>query len=386
MSILNPGALMASKKELNSLVGQCFLVGFNGYSVPPEFKKFALDSYLGGTIYFKRNVQSPAQLAELSNELQYSCRVKDCPPLFISIDHEGGKINRLVKPFTKFPGNENLGEMGSPKVGFEFGVIIAKEIKAVGINVNFAPVVDVLTNKDNNLIKTRAFSSDPEVCARLASAVCRGMQKMGVIPVAKHYPGHGDTKEDSHFVLPRVNKSLAELEKIELLPFRRVIRSRVEGIMTAHILNEAWDPKYPATLSDTIIGFLRKEMRFQKLVFADDMEMKAIADNYGAEEAAVLALNAGVDVLIYKGDAGIPQNIYEAVIKAVENKTLPIEKLKLANQRIQAAKKAYCQVTGPIDVTEVGGFIGQPEHFRLADLITRKELPPKEAGGGEDNF
>ena len=130
---------MATTKNLKSLVGQLFQVGFAGYSVPQAFKDFAIDYEIGGTIYFKRNVQSPAQLAELSNELQFTCRSKDTPPHFIAIDHEGGKVNRLVKPFTKFPGIDLLGVLNSPKVGFEFGAILGKELKAVGININYAP-------------------------------------------------------------------------------------------------------------------------------------------------------------------------------------------------------------------------------------------------------
>jgi beta-N-acetylhexosaminidase len=377
---------MASKKKLQSLVGQLFLVGFNGYSVPAEFREFIQEYSLGGTIYFKRNVQSPGQLAELSNEIQFSCRTKDFPPLFISIDHEGGKINRLVKPFTKFPGNDYLGELNSPKIGFEFGTVIAKELKAVGINVNYAPVVDVNSNKDNPIIKTRAFSSDPEVCGRLGSAVCRGIQKMGVIAVAKHYPGHGDTKEDSHFHLPKVNKTVDEMEKMELIPFRRVIRSRVEGIMTAHILNQAIDPEFPCSLSIKTLSVLRENLRFSKLIFSDDLEMKAIADHFTLEQAAVLAVNAGVDVLIYKGDAGLPISSIEAVIKAVEDGAIPIEKIEQANARILAAKKVYAELKRPLDVTEVGNSIGLPEHFQLADIITRKEIPAGHEAGSEADF
>ena len=359
------------------------MVGFNGYSVPADFKKFVQDFNLGGTLYFKRNVQSPGQLAELSNEIQFMCRKGDNPPLFIAIDHEGGRINRLVKPFTKFPGNENLGDLGSPKVAFEFGMILGKELKAVGINVNFAPVVDVYTNKENAVIRSRAFSADPEVCARMGSAVCRGIQKMGVMAVAKHFPGHGDVKEDSHFHLPKTTKSLEQLEEIELIPFRRCIRSRVDGIMTAHILNTTLDPDYPATLSEKTISILRNDLRFSRIVFADDLEMKAISDFYTAENAPVLAINAGCDSLIYKGDAGPPYAAIESVIKAVENKIIPIEKLEAANARVLLAKKSYCDGKNPVDVTEVGNFIGLPEHFQLADIITKKEIPSNYAPKGD---
>ncbi len=146
--------------------------------------------------------------------------------------------------------------------------------------------------------------------------------------------------------------------------------------MTAHILNPALDADYPATLSEkTIEGILRKELRFQKVVFSDDMEMKAITDHYGAEEAAILAVLAGCDILIYRGDAGIPLSCIEAVIQAVESGRIPLEKVERANQRILSTKKVYCDSQKPLDVTEVGKNIGLPEHFQLADIITKKELP-----------
>ena len=371
---------MAAKKNIRALVGQLFTVGFNGYSVPADFKAFIQEYHIGGVLYFKRNVQSPGQLAELSNELQFSCRPSEDPGMFITIDHEGGKINRLVKPFTKFPGNDYLGELNSPKVAFEFGMILGKELKAVGINVDFAPVVDVYTNPEDTVIKSRSFSSDPEICAKMGSAVCRGIQKMGVMAVAKHFPGHGDVKEDSHFHLPRTDKTLDQLEQIELVPFRRVVRSRVDGVMTAHILNTSIDPDYPATLSEKTINILRNQVRFSRVVFADDLEMNAISDHYTAEKAPVLAVNAGCDSIIYRGDAGIPVAAVEAVIKAVESKEIPMAKLEAAYELLVQAKKAYCDTKRPVDVTAVGQYIGLPEHFQLADIILKKELPEKYAG------
>jgi beta-N-acetylhexosaminidase len=375
---------MSQIQDLKTLVGQLFLVGFDGLSVPSEFKSAIQEHKIGGTIYFKRNFQSPAQLAELSNELQFTCRHPSSPYLFISIDHEGGKVNRLVNSFTKFPGNENLGEINSPKMGFQFGAIIAKELKAVGINLNFAPVVDVNTNPDNPVMKGRMFSSDPEICGKMGSAVCRGIQKMGVAAVAKHFPGHGDTKVDSHFDLPRIDKSLKELEKVELIPFKRMVRSRVEGIMTAHILNAALDPDYPATLSEkTIQPLLRQGMRFSKIIFSDDMEMKAITDHYGEADAAVLAVRAGCDVLIYRGDNGIPVAAMEAIIKAVESKKISRAQIEASVERILSCKKNYAVQTEPVDVTKVGQFVGIPEHIKLAEMILNKEKLPDT--GAEDS-
>ncbi len=376
---------MATHKQIQQLVGQLFIVGFDGFSVPIAFKKFIAENNLGGVIYFKRNVQTPAQLAELSNEIQFSCRTKGSPPLFISIDHEGGKVNRLVKPFTKFPGNDYIGELGSPKIAFQFGIVIGKELKAVGINMNYAPVVDVNSNPNSPIIGPRAFSNDPEVCGRMGSAVCRGLQKMGVMGVAKHFPGHGDTIEDSHFSLPSVNKTLDQLEELELIPFKRVIKSRIEAVMTAHIMNPNLDPEYPATLSKaTLTDLLRNKMRFNRLIISDDLEMKAITDKFDPIKSAVLSVRAGCDLLIYKGDAGMPLAQMEAIIVSVEKGEIPFSQLEQSVGRIQAAKKIYAEQKAPIDVTEVGQYIGQPDHFKLADTITRKEKPADEGADSDD--
>ena len=367
---------MASSASWEKKIGQLFIVGFDGLSVPSEFKKVLAKYHLGGVIYFKRNVQSAGQLAELANELQFSCRSDGMPGMFISIDHEGGKVNRLVKPFTKFPGNDHIGDLNSPKIAFEFGAVLGKELKAVGINIDYAPVVDVNTNDKSPVIRNRAFSSDPDICAKMGSAVCRGIQKFGVMAVAKHFPGHGDTNEDSHFEMAKVSKSWEELEALELIPFHRAIKSRVDGIMTAHILNPKLDPDYPATLSKiTIQGMLREKMRYQRIVFSDDLEMKAITKHYGADEAAVLAIQAGCDLLIYRGDNGFPEAQIAAVIRAIESKQLDAAVVEAALRRIEFAKRSYVDVAKPVDVTSVGKEIGLNEHFKLAEIITKKQLP-----------
>lgn len=368
---------MANSKDIKSLVGQMFLVGFDGYSVPADFKKAITEYGLGSTIYFKQNIQSPAQVAELSNELQFSCRPKTAPPLFISVDQEGGRVARLPAPFTKFPSLDHLGELGSPKIGFEFGQVLAKELKAVGINIDFAPVVDVNSNPSNPIIGDRAFSADPEVCGKMGSAVSRGIQKMGVMAVAKHFPGHGDTTEDSHLTLPKVDRTYDQLNALELIPFRRVIRSRVGGVMTAHILNPALDADYPATMSKPTLDLLRNDLRFTRLIFSDDMEMNAVSENYGPEEAAILAIKAGCDILIYRGvERGFPIGPFEAILKAIESKDIPLALIEKAVARVQEGKQLYAVANKPIDVTRVTESIGLPEHAVIADIMTKKELPP----------
>ncbi|NBV50776.1 beta-N-acetylhexosaminidase [bacterium] len=367
---------MAIPGDIRNQIGQLFLVGFDGFTVPQEFRDAIQKFNIGGTIYFRRNAESPMQLALLSHHLQTECRPKSSPPLLISIDHEGGKVNRLSPPFTQFPGMDLIGEIGSPKLAFHLGQAIGVELDAIGVNVDFAPVADVLTNPKNPIMAGRTFSSDPEVCGKMGSGVCRGLQKSGVAAVAKHFPGHGDTSEDSHLTLPFVDRSLEDSEKVEFIPFRRLIRSRVEGIMTAHLINKSLDPDLPATLSPKIINdILRAQLRFQKVVFSDDMEMKAIADNYGVEESAVMAIQAGCDMLIYRGDAGFPVAAYEALVKAVENKKISKERIEVSVQRILNMKKSYCKESKPIQVDQLEKKIGIPDHLALAEAIRRKEMP-----------
>jgi len=367
---------MATSGDIRKQIGQLFLVGFDGYTVPSDFKKAIQEFNIGGTIYFRRNAESPVQLAMLSNSLQFECRLKDSPPLLISIDHEGGKVNRLSPPFTQFPGMDLLGEIGSPKLAFHLGLAMGEELAAIGVNVDFAPVADVLTNPKNPIMAGRAFSSDPEMCAKMGSGVCRGLQKAGVAAVAKHFPGHGDTSEDSHLTLPFVDRNLEDCEKIEFIPFRRLIRSRVEAIMTAHLINKSLDPDLPATLSPKIINdVLRAQLRFQKLVFSDDMEMKAIADNYGVEESAIMAIQAGCDMLIYRGDAGFPVAAYEALVKAVETKKISKERIEVSAQRILNLKKSYATRQRPLEMAQLEKKIGTPEHLALAQAIAKKEMP-----------
>lgn len=367
---------MAIPGDIRNQIGQLFLVGFDGFTVPPEFRDAIQKFNIGGTIYFRRNAESPVQLALLSHHLQTECRPKSSPPLLISIDHEGGKVNRLSPPFTQFPGMDLIGEIGSPKLAFHLGQAIGVELEAIGVNVDFAPVADVLTNPKNPIMAGRTFSSDPEVCGKMGSGVCRGLQKSGVAAVAKHFPGHGDTSEDSHLTLPFVDRSLEDSEKVEFIPFRRLIRSRVEGIMTAHLINKSLDPDLPATLSPKIINdILRAQLRFQKVVFSDDMEMKAIADNYGVEESAVMAIQAGCDMLIYRGDAGFPVAAYEALVKAVENKKISKERIEVSVQRILNMKKSYCKESKPVQADQLEKKIGIPDHLALAEAIRRKEMP-----------
>ena len=223
--------------KLNELVGQLTLIGVSGHSLTNDEKKFIIENNISGIVLFGRNVSEPKQIRDLCAEIQ-SLRHKmaDRAPLFIGIDMEGGRVHRLKKPFTQWPPLKNIGDLDAPTVAFHFAHRMGVELMSVGINLDFAPCVDVFTNPKNTVIGDRAVSSDPHQVEKMASALVRGYIKSGILSCAKHFPGHGHTIADSHEELPVEENTLEQLHKVELVPFKKALRSRVDMVMTGHIL------------------------------------------------------------------------------------------------------------------------------------------------------
>jgi beta-N-acetylhexosaminidase len=284
-------------ETLREKVGQMFLVGCQGEALTDNARLLFAEYQFGGAILFKRNCAEPTQLLALCQSLWESAVAM---PPFIAIDQEGGSVHRLPAPFTHFPAAARIGEKGNIELARRLGRAVAEDLKLVGVNLNFAPVLDVHSNPANPIIGARAFGAEPKQVIEIGSAWTQGLRDGGIIPCGKHFPGHGDTDKDSHLELPTVSKTLDELTAVELPPFAHACRNRIEALMTAHVLYPALDPNLPATLSEPIVtGLLRHQFGFDGVVFSDDLEMKAIADNYGVEAATALAVRAGVDVLLF---------------------------------------------------------------------------------------
>jgi beta-N-acetylhexosaminidase len=283
--------------EMRGKIGQLFMVGVAGEELVPEERSLLRDYPFGGFILFRHNLKEPKQIVSLCRSLWDTA--KELRP-FIAIDQEGGRVHRLPPPFTHFPPAAVLGRTQNADLAYETGLATARELSAAGINLDFAPVFDVHSNPGNPIIGDRSLSSDPNEVIRLGWEMVRGLREGGVIPCVKHFPGHGDTAEDSHVELPVVSKDVDELEAVELPPFVHACGNRVEALMTAHVLYPALDPNYPATLSPRIIGvLLRAQLRYDGVVFSDDLEMKALSENYSVEEAVQRSLLAGVDVRLF---------------------------------------------------------------------------------------
>lgn len=344
-------------------IGQLFMLGFMGTAVTPELADFITTYKPGGLILFRRNLDSVAQIVQLTNDLQ---QLSPHSPLLISIDQEGGRVSRLPAGFTIFPPCALLGACGSYDLAYAAAAVTAAELRAVGINMNMAPVLDVHTNQANPIIGDRAFGSDPLLVSRLGEATVKGLQDNHVVACGKHFPGHGDTSVDSHKELPLVTASRERLEEVELPPFRHACQQGLASLMTAHVLYPSLDSQYPATLSPSVLtDVLRQQMRFDGLVFTDDMEMQAIMDHYGIGEASVLAFQAGADVLLICKEQSRQVAAMDAFAQAVEDGTIPPARIEASLRRVALVKTRFLHPYKPADPLAARGAVGASSHQAL---------------------
>ncbi len=327
-------------------IGQLILMGIEGKSLLPEEKDFIKKENIGGIILFSKNYEDPVQLAQLVNSIQ---KLRKDYPLFISVDHEGGRVIRFRDHFTQFPPMLDIAKLDSPKCFYSLSKIMAEELLLCGVNFNFSPCCDILTNEKNIVIGDRAFGKDSETVSKFISSAIRGFQTNGMVACAKHFPGHGSTYKDSHFDLPEIGKSLDELRGKEFLPFKKAIKSRVEFIMMGHLLIPTVDPSFPASLSKKWHDILRKELKFDKLIISDDLQMEAITKHFTLEEASTMALDAGSDILIYR-DFEHAQKGHQAIIEGLKEKKLNSGQIFEKNKRILDCKKRFFKEYKPVYV------------------------------------
>ena len=344
----------SASPTLHEKIGQLLLVGFRG-SMPTECAGIARDireHHLGGVILFdqemtdqsarRRNIKSPDQVRTLVEFLQEQARI----PLFVSIDQEGGRVNRL-KPIYGFPesvSHEELGRLNRTDETYRHAAATAQTLAGLGLNLNLAPVVDLDAHPDNPIIKGkgRSFSSDPELVAKHAAEFVRAHRAHGVLTCAKHFPGHGSATGDTHLGLVDVTKTWHERE---LIPFQRLIAADLcDVIMSAHVFNATLDPVYPATLSRQVItGVLRERLGYRGVVTSDDMEMKAIASQYGLEKSIPMAIEAGIDVLCFGNnlsyDPAIAEKATGILTRAVASGQISEARIDVSYERIMALKR-----------------------------------------------
>lgn len=336
--------------SLEEKVGQMFMPDFRQWDgedvteINEEIVQAIQQHHLGGVILFRENLVETGQIVRLVDQLQ---RTAGTIPLLISTDQEGGVVNRLQSG-TVMPGNMALGATRSTEASRRVGQAIGAELHALGINVNFAPVVDVNVNPDNPVIGVRSFGADPQLVSELGVSYIQGLHDAGVAATAKHFPGHGDTAVDSHLGLPSVPHDLSRLNAVELKPFQAAINGGVDLIMTAHVTFPAIDssmviscldntPIYvPATLSSRVLTeLIRNTLGFEGIVITDCLQMKAITDHFGPEDAVIRAVQAGTDIILMPSDLS---RAYQAVLAAVNNGIIPEDTIEQSVTRILALK------------------------------------------------
>ena len=356
--------------DLQRRIGQLVVAGFAGVTLPVELRAIAREFDLGGVILFARNVEAPLQVAEVAYEVK---QLSDVPP-WVSVDQEGGRVQRLRAPFTEWPPPASLGRCGDPKLAERFARALARELRAVGITMDYAPVLDVLTNTSNPVIGDRALSDDPAEVARLGAVLIGALQAEGVAACGKHFPGHGDTSRDSHLELPVVEHEPDRLQAVELLPFRAASEAGAAAIMTAHVRYPALDEAAPATLSRTVVtDLLRGELGYDGLVVTDDMAMGAIAKHRAAAPAAVEAIGAGCDlVLLCEPDPAAQVAVIEGLIHAVEDGSLPEQRVAEALGRQQRARERFLRGDDrwrPPAQARLNEVVGCAEHQDIGGLM-----------------
>jgi beta-N-acetylhexosaminidase len=355
---------------LEEQVGQLLGVGFAGTTPSSEIIDLIQHHHVGSIILFARNIESARQLQELTNSLQQlALSAGQHYPLIINIDQENGMVQRLGNHATLFPGNMALGAIRSTQIAYEVACATGKELRALGINMNLAPVVDVNNNPANPVIGVRSFGEDPQRVSLLANAMIQGYHDAGIITSLKHFPGHGDTSIDSHFALPIISHDVQRLTEVELVPFKNAIAVGADSIMIAHL----YLPKLmregilPASVSAEIISdLLRVKMGFDGLVITDCLEMKAVANTIGTEQAAVMAIRAGADLALISHHYDRQTGAIEAIKTALGNATLTLERVRQSAERVlrlKARMLAWDHLPGEAELA----IIHNEEHQKLRD-------------------
>lgn len=362
------------------LAGQALLLSFDG-TAPDEALRAALArTRAAGVILFSANIVGPAQLHALCATLQAWAAAEGLPPLLIGIDQEGGTVTRLPAPFVTPPSQGAQGATGDPEDAYSCALLTGRQLRACGVNLNFAPVADVNSNPANPVIGTRAFGAAVATVTACVEAALRGYAESGVLACAKHFPGHGDTSVDSHLGLPVVEHPMARMEQVELAPFAAAVRAGAPALMSAHVVFRALDPR-PATLAPPVLrGLLRERLGFDGLVFTDALDMQAIAAQHSAAESAVLALQAGADIAMPLGALADQVAVAEAIAAAYADGRLRREEGAATRRRLDALRAAYRLADPPAGAAALSDELLAGLDATAMD-VARRAMAVRDAGG-----
>lgn len=368
---------MIERMTLRHKIGQRLIGGFPSTTMSQAFIQAVRDYKVANVVLFKHNIESSRQLYKLCQDIQALVKQETGYPAFITIDQEGGVVTRLSSDATNVPGAMALASTGNPDYACRMGLITGRELRALGVNFNLAPTLDINSNPNNPVIGTRSYGDTAETVCRYGMATLKGLMEAGIIATAKHFPGHGDTYVDSHIGLPEVNKSLEALEYMELKTFKAAIEAGIPAIMTSHILYPQIEKKkLPATMSHTIVtGLLKERMGFKGLVLSDCMEMNAIKANYGTVRGVVTAMGAGVDLIFLSHTTSLLSEVSEAVEQALLSGELKHKEMDASVEKILDYKAKYA-IEEPANLSCVGCIEHQKEVEEvMAKTITAVQIP-----------
>ncbi|MDQ1145862.1 beta-N-acetylhexosaminidase [Bacillus sp. SORGH_AS 510] len=331
---------LIANMSLDEKIGQLIISGIDGTTLLPTDKKLITEYHIGGLIFYSNNLLSKQQTLKFVDSLINTNKINKFP-LFMSVDQEGGRISRLPEA-SRTPSSADIGIKNDRESAYSIGETLAEELKKLGFNLDFAPVLDVNSNPNNPVIGDRSFGSNANIVAGMGIQVMKGIQSKQIISVIKHFPGHGDTSVDSHLQLPIVNKTLNQLQQLELIPFQQAINNGADVVMVAHILLPNLDGRYPSSMSKEIIStILRKQMNYNGVIITDDMTMGAIINNYGIGEASVLSLQAGSDIILVAHDFNNVIKVINSIKSAVKDGTISEERINESVERVILLKEKY---------------------------------------------
>lgn len=357
-------------ESLDVIAGSVIVGGFDGVELPTAIAGRLAKGHLAGVTLFRRNITDVRQVRALCTALVNASALSP----IISIDQEGGRVARLREGVTQMPAMRVLGAIDDVDLTRRAARVVATELSALGVNLDFAPVCDVDSNPANPIIGDRAFGRDAATVSRHVTAWIEGMREARVMGCAKHFPGHGDTETDSHLELPRIRHDRARLDAVELPPFRAAVAAGVASIMSAHVLFDALDAETPATLSRAVMtGLLRDDVAAgsDAVIFSDDLHMKAVADRYGVEDSAVRAIDAGCDGLLICTDPDSQERAREALVAKARADERFAKRLRDAAARVTRMRRS-CPATPVATDEELGRVLEVAEHRAVADEIRRR--------------
>ncbi|MBU3216194.1 beta-N-acetylhexosaminidase [Clostridium estertheticum] len=327
--------------NLDEKIGQLVIVGLDGYTTNNNITNLIKNHKVSGVILFSKNVENSNQLVSLINSIKTTNSLNKAP-LFVSVDEEGGRVSRMPYELKKLPSNKIIGNLNDSGLSYSIGKIIGDELKIYGFNMDFAPVLDINSNPNNPIIGDRSFGNNSNIVSKLGIKTMKGMTNNNIIPVIKHFPGHGDTSVDSHVGLPVVNKDIKALNNFELLPFKNAIKNNADAIMVAHILLSKIDNENPASMSKVVItDILRKKLEFNGVVITDDMTMAAIMKYNDIGDAAIKSFNAGSDIILVCHEYNNELKVINSLKAAVQSKTISEKRLNESVYRILKLKEKY---------------------------------------------